>query len=46
MAGSEWEVVGFVEPGAYKELSDFIGAQTRGKARVEVLDMAVVHEED
>ena len=33
--GSDWEVVGFVEPGAFKELSDFIGNNTKGKARAE-----------
>jgi ribosome maturation protein SDO1 len=44
--GEEWEVVGFVEPGAYKSLSDFIGTQTKGRARAEVLDMAVHHEGD
>ncbi|KAK8930449.1 hypothetical protein H634G_07434 [Metarhizium anisopliae BRIP 53293] len=43
--GSEWEVVGFVEPGAFKALSDFIGNETRGQGRVEVLDMAVTHED-
>lgn len=43
--GSEWEVVGFVEPGAFKGLSDFIGGETKGQGRVEVLDMAVTHEE-
>ena len=44
--GSEWEVVGFVEPGAFKGLSDFVGNETRGQGRVEVLDMAVTHEDD
>lgn len=43
--GSEWEVVGFVEPGAFKGLSDFIGSETKGQGRVEVLDMAVTHED-
>ena len=43
--GSEWEVVGFVEPGAFKALSDFIGNETKGQGRVEVLDMAVTHED-
>jgi ribosome maturation protein SDO1 len=43
--GSEWEVVGFVEPGAFKPLSDFIGNETKGQGRVEVLDMAVTHED-
>lgn len=43
--GSEWEVVGFVEPGAFKGLSDFIGNETKGQGRVEVLDMAVTHED-
>lgn len=44
--GSDWEVVGFVEPGAYKHLTEFIGSHTKGKARAEVLDMAVVYEGD
>jgi ribosome maturation protein SDO1 len=44
--GSEWEVTGFVEPGAFKGLSDFIGNETKGQGRVEVLDMAVTHHED
>lgn len=44
--GSEWEVVGFVEPGAFKVLGEFIGGETKGKGRVEVLDMAVTHEGD
>ena len=44
--GQEWEVTGFVEPGAYKGLSDFLGSETKGKGRAEVLDMAVVHEGD
>jgi ribosome maturation protein SDO1 len=44
--GGDWEVVGFVEPGAFKELSEFIGNNTKGKARAEILDMAVVHDGD
>ena len=44
--GGEWEVVGFVEPGAFRGLSEFVGSETRGKGRVEVLDMAVIHEGD
>ncbi|KAK0124511.1 hypothetical protein ONS95_009461 [Cadophora gregata] len=43
--GSEWEVTGFVEPGAFKGLGDFIGNETKGQGRVEVLDMAVTHED-
>lgn len=43
--GSEWEVTGFVEPGAFKGLGDFIGEETKGQGRVEVLDMAVTHED-
>ncbi|KAL2271467.1 hypothetical protein VTJ83DRAFT_838 [Remersonia thermophila] len=46
VVGSEWEVVGFVEPGAFKGLSDFVGGETKGQGRVEVLDMAVTHEDD
>jgi ribosome maturation protein SDO1 len=45
VVGSEWEVVGFVEPGAFKGLSDFVGGETKGQGRVEVLDMAVTHED-
>jgi ribosome maturation protein SDO1 len=45
-SGQDWEVVGFVEPGAYKGLGEFIGGETKGKGRVEVLNMAVVHEGD
>ena len=44
--GEEWEVVGFVEPGSFKTLSEFISTQTKGRARAEVLDMAVTHEGD
>jgi len=43
--GSEWEVTGFLEPGAFKGLGDFIGGETKGQGRVEVLDMAVTHED-
>ncbi|KAK0711426.1 SBDS protein C-terminal domain-containing protein [Lasiosphaeris hirsuta] len=45
VVGNEWEVVGFVEPGAFKGLSDFVGSETKGQGRVEVLDMAVTHED-
>ncbi|PNH39418.1 hypothetical protein VD0004_g7469 [Verticillium dahliae] len=45
VVGSEWEVSGFVEPGAFKGLGDFIGNETRGQGRVEVLDMAITHED-
>lgn len=45
VVGSEWEVVGFVEPGAFKGLGDFVGSETKGQGRVEVLDMAVTHED-
>ncbi|KAI9833964.1 MAG: hypothetical protein M1826_005869 [Phylliscum demangeonii] len=38
----EWEVVGFVEPGAFKPLSELLGVETRGRGRIEVLEMAVV----
>lgn len=45
VSGDEWEVVGFAEPGAFKGLNDFIGNETRGRGRVEVLDMSVTHED-
>lgn len=46
VAGEEWECEGFVEPGNFKTLSDFVSTHTKGRARVEVLDQAVVHEGD
>lgn len=46
VVGSEWEVIGFVEPGAYKGLSDFVATQTKGQGRVEVLDTAVRTDDD
>lgn len=44
--GSDWEVIGFVEPGAFKGLGEFVGGETKGRGRVEVLDMAVTHDEN
>ncbi|RKF62171.1 Ribosome maturation protein SDO1 [Erysiphe neolycopersici] len=38
---SEWIATGFVEPGALKNLIDFIRDETKGQGRVEVLDMAI-----
>lgn len=46
VVGSEWEVVGFVEPGAFKDLSDFIANDTKGQGRIEVLDAAVTTDDD
>lgn len=43
--GEEWEVVGFADPGAFKSLNEFVGNETRGRGRVEVLDMAITQEE-
>lgn len=45
LSGEEWELVGFVEPGAFKGLAEFVGAETKGRGRVEVLDLAVTHED-
>jgi ribosome maturation protein SDO1 len=44
--GDEWEVVGFVEPGAFKALGEFIASEMKGRGRMEVLDMAVTHTDD
>lgn len=44
--GEEWEVIGYVEPGAYKDLGEFCSAETKGRGKVEILDMAVVHTDD
>jgi len=46
VVSEDWEVTGFAEPGAYKEVMEFVGTQTKGRAKAEVLDMAVVHEGD
>lgn len=45
VGGDEWEVVGFADPGAFKGLNEFLGNETRGRGRVEVLDMTVIQEE-
>ncbi|EPE07339.1 hypothetical protein F503_07990 [Ophiostoma piceae UAMH 11346] len=45
VSGSSWEVIGFVEPGAFKTLSDFISNETRGQGRAEVLDVAVTQDD-
>ncbi|RMZ75452.1 hypothetical protein DV738_g5474, partial [Chaetothyriales sp. CBS 135597] len=42
----EWEVIGFVEPGAFKSLGEFCSTETKGRCRVEVLDAAVTHSDD
>lgn len=44
--GEEWEVIGFVVPGAFKDLGEFCSAETKGRGKVEILDMAVVHSDD
>ncbi|KAI1268318.1 SBDS protein C-terminal domain-containing protein [Xylariaceae sp. FL1019] len=43
--GSEWEAMVFVEPGAFKGLMDFVGNETKGQGKVEVLDTMVTHED-
>lgn len=45
MMTTEWEVVGFVEPGEFKGLSEFIRGETKGQGRIDILDMAVTHED-
>ncbi|KAF2735650.1 Shwachman-Bodian-diamond syndrome protein [Polyplosphaeria fusca] len=45
-AGGEWEVVGSVEPGALNLLNALIDGHTKGRGRVEVLDMAIINEDD
>jgi len=46
VVGEEWEVIGFVEPGAFKALGEFCSSETKGRGRLEVLDMAVTHSDD
>ncbi|KAF2008979.1 Shwachman-Bodian-diamond syndrome protein [Aaosphaeria arxii CBS 175.79] len=46
VVGDEWEAVGFVDPGEYNLLRDFIANHTKGRGRAEILDMAVKHEDD
>jgi hypothetical protein len=41
LSGGDWECTGFVEPGKYKTLADIVGAETKGRGRVEILDTAV-----
>lgn len=42
--GDEWEAEGSIDPGDYKHLNEFLGANTKGRGKVEVLDMAVKYE--
>jgi len=37
----DWTCEGFVEPGKFKSISEIVTGETKGKGRVEVLDMAV-----
>lgn len=41
IGSGDWEWTGFVEPGKYKILVDIVGAETKGRGRVEILDTAV-----
>ncbi|KAK9462095.1 SBDS protein C-terminal domain-containing protein [Lipomyces oligophaga] len=40
----EWDCVAFIEPGKYRELGDLLRNESKGRANVEVLDMAVIQE--
>ncbi|KAK9480118.1 SBDS protein C-terminal domain-containing protein [Lipomyces japonicus] len=42
--GAEWECVGFIDPGSYKELGELLRAESKGKASIDVLDTAVIQE--
>lgn len=42
----EWCAECDVEPGRYKELTEMVTKETKGRGRVEVLETAVVHEGD
>ncbi|KAF2660014.1 Shwachman-Bodian-diamond syndrome protein [Lophiostoma macrostomum CBS 122681] len=46
LVGDEWELVGFVVPGNLKDINEFLGSQTKGRGRVEILEAAVMHEDD
>jgi len=41
---NEWECIGFIEPGKYREISDLLRNESKGRANIEVLDMAVIQE--
>lgn len=41
---SDWHVIGFVEPGAFRVLMELMNRSTKGQGRLEVLDMAVIKE--
>ena len=43
--GDEWMVEGYVEPGDYKLLSEFIATYTKGLGRVDIIEQAVKHED-
>ncbi|KAK9450341.1 SBDS protein C-terminal domain-containing protein [Limtongia smithiae] len=40
----EWECIGFIDPGKFREIGDLLSKESRGLANIEVLDMAVIQE--
>ncbi|ORZ34056.1 SBDS protein C-terminal domain-domain-containing protein [Catenaria anguillulae PL171] len=45
-SSAEWTVAGLIDPGQYRVLSELMQAETRGKGRVEVLNLSEVVDGD
>ncbi|KAK9474348.1 SBDS protein C-terminal domain-containing protein [Dipodascopsis tothii] len=45
-SATAWESVAFIEPGRYKQLAELLRNESKGRANIEVLDMAVIQEGD
>lgn len=43
---TEWELVGFIDPGNFRTMDETIRAESKGKASMEVLDTAAIQQGD
>ncbi|KAK9464756.1 SBDS protein C-terminal domain-containing protein [Lipomyces arxii] len=41
---TEWECIGFIEPGKFREIGDLLRNESKGRGAIEVLEMAVIQE--
>lgn len=43
---NEWELIGFIDPGNFRALDEMLRVEAKGKARLELLETAVVQQGD
>lgn len=44
--GKGWELVGFIDPGNYRKLDELVRSESKGSARLEVLETAAIQQGD